>query len=141
MSSTVVDYLQTLKPQKIIIVGGTGIISSDIENELKTLSSNVIRYAGHDRYETSRIILEKLYGTNVSELCFAYGGNYPDALAGSAYAASKGAPILLVRPGKDETLKGLLGNYKGSNYTVFGGTAVVSDDIFQVIKESLEKVQ
>jgi len=138
---TVVDYLQKLKPQKIIIVGGTGIISSDIENKLKTFSSNVIRYGGQDRYDTSRIILEKLYGTNVNELCFAYGGNYPDALAGSAYAAAKGAPILLVQPGKDETLRSFLSNYKGSNYTVFGGTAVVSDHIFQVIKETLEKTQ
>jgi putative cell wall-binding protein len=57
--------------------------------------SNVTRYGGEDRYETAVEISKKAFtGTNPTAIV-AYGGRFPDALAGSGLAGAVNAPILL----------------------------------------------
>lgn len=55
---TVRTLLQELKPDQIIVVGGTGAISESVFNELKQLAPSVERISGADRYETAAALVK-----------------------------------------------------------------------------------
>ena len=108
LQQSTVDEILRLKPNQIIVVGGTGSISADVEGWLNGMNPDdapVLRIAGMDRYDTSRKIVEDIYGDGVvSDAAFiATGVNFPDALASSAAAAHLGAPVILV-PGAAASL-------------------------------------
>src|SRR5690606_22838635 len=114
-----------LKAKKVIILGGTGAISADVEKELKNMGLSITRLGGKDRYETAAKI-----GANISsnQVIIASGLNFPDALAISPYAAKQGIPILLSR--KDTlpaaTVKALKGK---KNSIIVGGTGAISQNV------------
>ncbi len=56
---------------------------------------NKERLAGKDRFDTSKVIAEKLNTGKVKNVVLVTGENYPDALCGSVLAKSLDAPILL----------------------------------------------
>ncbi|WLR44324.1 cell wall-binding repeat-containing protein [Bacillus carboniphilus] len=57
---------------KTIIVGGTAVISKDIESKLP----NPTRIGGVDRYDTASKLISRLK-LNTETLFFTYGGNFP----------------------------------------------------------------
>lgn len=122
--------IQRLKAKNAIIVGGTGVISINVENQLKQMGLNVLRYGGVDRFDTANRIARQLGTTDTAVI--AYGLNFPDALAIAPYAAAKGYPILLVDktkiPSKTvEALKTM--NIKKT--IIIGGSGVVSDSVLK----------
>ena len=46
---------------KVKIIGGVGVISDKLEQELKSMGAAVERISGNDRYETSVKVYEKYY--------------------------------------------------------------------------------
>lgn len=64
LSPSVKKELERLKPSKIIILGGTAVISGNIEKQLKEKYSDVTRLAGWDQYETSAQIAKYFYSVN-----------------------------------------------------------------------------
>lgn len=50
-----------LSPKNVIILGGTGVVSTSIEDKLKSKGYSVSRVAGKDRYETSIQIAKQLW--------------------------------------------------------------------------------
>jgi len=89
-----------------------------------------VRIAGADRYATSLAVAQyfNLSGQNV---CIATGNNFPDALAGSVYAANHNAPIILADGSLSDQVMNYLNAKKLTGATIFGGEAVVSKDIEQ----------
>ena len=81
------------------VVGGTSVVHPGIETSLAAIpGSSVLRHAGDDRYSTSRLVNSEAIAD--SEVAFlASGLNYPDALAGAAYAGSIDAPLFLIPGG------------------------------------------
>lgn len=138
LPQSVESYLKTLKPAQIIIVGGDGAIGQTVENQLRALAGTVVRYSGADRYATSRALIAALYPDNLSEVCFATGEDYPDALAGSAYAGLLGDPIVLLPGNFDQQAKDFLSKFQGSSYTVFGGVGAVNRQNVVAIEAELE---
>lgn len=102
--------LQELKVKNVYLVGGTAVISSIVEKEVKDLGINVTRLAGVDRYDTA-IELAKQLG-DVQETFVVSGEDYADALAISSIAARKNAPIILVP--RDHLTNSIM-NYLSSN--------------------------
>lgn len=86
--------LLDLKVKHVLIVGGTAVVSTAIEKELKVMGLSVIRLAGKDRYETSIEIAKQL--GNVSGLFVTTGEDYADALSAGSVAGKLNMPILLV---------------------------------------------
>ncbi|WP_339060551.1 cell wall-binding repeat-containing protein [Tepidibacillus marianensis] len=86
--------IQRLHAQNVIIVGGEGVVSKSVANELVAMKLNVQRLGGKDRFDTSLQIAKRL--GDVDTAVVANGLNYPDALAIGSYAAQNGYPILLV---------------------------------------------
>ncbi|MDR1961348.1 MAG: cell wall-binding repeat-containing protein, partial [Gracilibacteraceae bacterium] len=79
----------------VTLVGGEGVISPAVADELTSAGYFVDRIAGADRYLTNAAVLEQLeFDRGV--VIAATGEAFPDALAGSVLAAGRFAPILLV---------------------------------------------
>ena len=81
----------------VVIAGGPNSVSPAIESQLDSLfgGANVTRLGGADRYEASKNI-NAAYFTSVPGAMIATGENFPDALAGGAYAGSLGEPLYTV---------------------------------------------
>lgn len=121
------------QPSKIYITGGTTVISSDTEAQLKILAPNakIQRFGGSDRYETA-IQIAKEFAPSPSHLYVSSGLNFPDTLAGSVLAAKSCAPIVLVNPQATtlhpevkaylQTIKELKTDV---SLTFFGGSSVI----------------
>ncbi len=87
--------LARLSPKKVIILGQTSSVSANIESKLK-VKYNVERLGGHDRYSTSRLIMNKTKSiTNSKELVLVSGKSYPDALSAAGYLKDRNALIIL----------------------------------------------
>jgi putative cell wall-binding protein len=93
------DLLVDLGISRVYIAGGTKSVSPGIEASLKALlgSSNVVRFAGADRFEVGVLISQEFFGS--AEFTFvATGYKFPDALTGGPLAAAYGGPLYLSRP-------------------------------------------
>lgn len=98
LPSQTANRLASLKPNRIIIIGGPSAISKNVENALHQYSSTVTRYYGEDRYETSLAVFkagQKLGVEWNSTALMATGDNYADALSASSLAYAQKMPIFL----------------------------------------------
>jgi putative cell wall-binding protein len=120
-------------PSDVIIVGGTAVVSQDVEDALILSGYNVIRLAGANRFETAKEISDfrnpapaDLYGV----VYVAVGNNYPDALGSGPVANVDDAPLLLVNTDDiPQPTATELNRLQPSQIVIVGGTAVVSDAV------------
>ncbi|AFM43339.1 cell wall-binding protein [Desulfosporosinus acidiphilus SJ4] len=142
ISDSIRQEIQSIKPSKVYIIGGEGVISSTVESQIQQLSglsqANIVRIWGADRYATS-LAAAKYFNLASPTICIATGGNFPDALAGSSYAANHNASILLVDDSMSDQLENYLLNKKLTSAAIFGGEAVISKMIEQKINGLIEK--
>lgn len=113
-----------------IIVGGAGVVSQNVYDEISRMGITVNRLAGDDRYLTALSIIKHFNDGSFKGIYVATGEDFPDALAGGPLAARNSSPIFMV--GRDyvdsdvlQYIKGL--NLKGRTY-VLGGPGSVPDD-------------
>lgn len=100
LPDTIAQALDRLNPGQIVILGGTGAVSTAVRNELRNhTTGEVSRIAGANRYETSALIADTFPG-NRSRVFVATGADFPDALSGSALAGKEANPVLLTTPAK-----------------------------------------
>jgi alpha-tubulin suppressor-like RCC1 family protein/putative cell wall-binding protein len=147
LSEQTKNYLISDKPSAVYITGGTSVVSQDLENQIKTLvpDSKVTRLAGNDRYGTNAAVLNE-FSPDPGTIYVADGDDFQDVLSGSALAAKKGDPIVLVNnqltnlPSEIETyLKTLNSSGVRPNVIALGGTDVVLDTLVQKVKNSLDR--
>jgi len=123
-----------LRPKKIVVVGGTAVVSNTVVSTLQGLVPGVVaeRVAGADRYETAVELSKKTYVTSGGTVYVGSGLGFTEVLAGSVLAGRDGAPLLLV-PGSSSVLPWSvafeLNRLKPSKVVVFGGTNLVSSAI------------
>lgn len=87
-------YLKDNDITKTYVVGGSGVVSDKVLNELP----NAERISGQDRYSTNMEVLSKFSKDfNVKNVYFVKGSDYPDALTAAALAARTKAPIILTK--------------------------------------------
>ncbi|MGM7702944.1 cell wall-binding repeat-containing protein [Pseudalkalibacillus sp. Hm43] len=130
--------LQYLKGKKVYLVGGSSVISSSVENEIKNSvgSSNVKRLSGTDRYETLAAVLNEFQSMfNSDDLIVSTGDKFPDALAASALSVKTGSPIVLVGNNSNVLVKAALLEYGISNdvRNIYQIGGVVSSQQIQMI--------
>lgn len=129
--NAMVKYLQdTVKyGGKIYILGGTGVISSKFERDLRSKGFNVKRLAGNDRYETNLAVLRETRVTN-QELLVCAGNGYADSLSASAV----GKPILLVGNSINSSQQKYLNSISSKKAYIIGGTGAVSSNVERELK-------
>ncbi|AWI07809.1 hypothetical protein B9W14_18100 [Clostridium drakei] len=128
--------ISTIKPSKVYIIGSQGAISAAVENQLfQTVDkTNIVRIGGADRFKTS-LNVAKYFNLSGTKVCVASGNNFPDALAGSSYAANSNAPIILLDNSLTEEQKSYLENAKLKGVVIFGGTGAVSSEVEQELTQ------
>ncbi|MBW3603215.1 MAG: cell wall-binding repeat-containing protein, partial [Actinobacteria bacterium] len=117
----------------VYLLGGEAAIDPAIEQGLVDLGYEVVRLAGTDRIATALAIAEFVLatGAEVEEVVLAAAGDYPDALAGAAYAAQNDALILLTDGAALDPRVAELLQQLGADMPVIiaGGAAAISDAV------------
>ncbi|MDO5671993.1 MAG: cell wall-binding repeat-containing protein [Actinomycetaceae bacterium] len=130
--------LQHLKPQSVVVVGGTAAIPESTLAEISSVvpSGKVSRIGGANRYATA-VGLANM-APNKSRVFIASGANFPDALAGGVVAGKNGNPVLLtdshVIPG--ETLNAVKA-MNPSEVVFLGGNAAIDNRLWFEVSTAL----
>ena len=130
--------LARLKPGRIVILGGTGVVSDTVRRAVDRYTvGSVTRLAGADRYATSVQVSRSAYGSSDS-VFIATGTRFPDGLAGGPVAALLPGPLLLVAPSQlPSVVKAELQRLGPDKVYVLGGTGVVSGSVVKAIDAAL----
>ena len=91
--------LNTMKKngvKKVIIVGGTSVVSSDVEGILESNGIAVERIAGETCYDTSKEFLKRFQGEfDMSTVGATTSWGFTDALAAAPFFGKMNSPVLL----------------------------------------------
>lgn len=127
LSDDIKNQLVKLDVKHIFIIGGTGVVSKNIEKQIDNLKIKYERISGSDRYDTSLKVAQLIGGDN--GVVIASGESFPDALSIAPIAAVKGMPILLTNKcALSSGVKQYLQSTKGKSY-VTGGIGVIGTNI------------
>ena len=128
LSDNCKKQITKLGVKEIFIIGGTGVISENVENQLTTMGIKCNRLAGQDRYETSLKIADKL--ENFNEVVISNGYGFADALSIAPIAAKKQIPIILSpKEALPDKVKNYLKEKSILKAYILGGTGVLSSNI------------
>jgi putative cell wall-binding protein len=125
------------------VLGGPVAVSDAVVAQLAGLGFTVQRVAGANRYATAAAASTLAFlgptletaGSTVHRVYVAVGTNFPDALAGSAMAGLRFAPVLLVQPTSvpqvviDEIVR-----LQPREIVILGGEAVVSEAVASILR-------
>jgi minor extracellular protease Epr len=129
------DELARLSPERIVVLGGRGVVSDAVVGELERFAP-VTRVAGADRFATAAAVSQAAFDT--AEVVYvATGGNYPDALAGGPAAGATDGPILLVSGSVPAATAQELTRLAPRRIVVLGGPGAVSDAVFEALRQHL----
>jgi putative cell wall-binding protein len=125
----------TVSPQRIVVVGGTGVVSSAVLSRLRTLapSAEVLRTSGANRYATAAAVSRSEFVHPGNGIMLASGEGFADALSAAAFGSVVEHALLLARP----TCAPAATVAEAADYAKYvtdplavvgvGGTAVLSD--------------
>ena len=91
----------------VYVLGGTGVVSTDIENELKDMGISLTRLGGLDRYETSQKVV-KNFDSSLDKFTVVTGKDFHNALVASVYAEKIDHPLVLEDNDCSQTVKSLV---------------------------------
>ena len=127
------NELKLLNVKKVFIVGGSGVVSDNVNSEVKGMGIETNRIYGQDRFETSLEVAKNL--GSISGVVVTNGFGFADALSIAPVAAQKGMPILLTdKADLSQQVKNFLTNVNYEKSYVVGGNVAVSDYIASQIK-------
>jgi len=121
------EYLNN-NVQSTYIVGGTGVISNNVFNQLPSPK----RLSGTTGYDTNISIIKEFINELDFKNCYiATGENFPDALAGSVLASLTKSPVILVSNSAHQSTDVFVKSKSNSidKITAFGGMIVVPESI------------
>ena len=129
LNSTISSFIKSKGFSNAYAIGGAYVVSDASVSLVKNLGvSSVERLSGTTRFDTCLAVLKKfqsLYTGNGISLATGYA--FPDALAGGAYAAKLGIPLVLVDTDISSGIESWVSAKNPDRIFVFGGPYVVSD--------------
>ena len=129
--------IKRLNPSKVILIGGTTVLSDNLISQVKGINSNISveRLGGLTRYETSLYIAKKLDTiVDVSKAYVCYGYGEADALSIAAKAGTEKTPIILAERNRvpAATLSWLRGEALQTAYFIGGDTVLYNNVISEI---------
>jgi N-acetylmuramoyl-L-alanine amidase len=121
----IINELQRLNPQKVILLGGSGVLKPSIEKELDQLNLRWERIGGADRYETSILLAKKVPSDS---LILANGDDFPDALSAASFAGIRKIPIILTSKTLPDSVLKYLSEIQPEHLIVIGGEGVIPSE-------------
>lgn len=118
----------------VVLVGGPAVLPDAVLDEVRTVvPGSVDRIAGPTRADTAAAIATRFTPDPPAEaggtVALASGAAFPDALAGAAHAAARGAPLLLTDAGLPAASAAALAAARPAAVVVYGGEAAVGADV------------
>jgi len=139
LNAGAVAEIERLGAVTAYILGGFEAIGPEVEAQLRSAlhGGTVVRLAGADRYETAKVVANRVIKIAGSEYdgnaLVTTGGNFPDALAASSFASRFTRPLILADPRADAVeLPSAV-----SDVIVLGGTRAVSAAVEARLAEQL----
>lgn len=124
--------LVKLRPARIVVVGGTPLVSVAVWNQLHAAvpAAALSRIDGRDRYAVSRNLLDTYFPGAQPVMTMAGGRNFPDALSAATADGFDQQPLLLVdgHGTPDAATDRFLDAKQVSYATVVGGQNMITDD-------------
>ena len=120
------DHLRSLPQAKRTVVGGPVAVSDDAYNA----SGASERIFGADRYETSVRVAQRWWAS-VQHLSVATGATFQDTLAGAAWSARAGIPLVLVSSDPGPVVRSYVSSVEAGlvGTIVYGTVSAVSDAV------------
>ena len=119
----------------VVVLGGTGAVSAEIEDVVEGLGYEVRRVEGGDRYETAAAVAQQVDAAAEPDAelgdvaLLATGAGFADALAAGSLSCA-GVPVLLTRPdGIPASTLRVLAERGIDTVVVLGGSAAVDDEV------------
>ncbi len=135
LNSRTLAEIKRLQAKTIWLIGGTGVISQAIEDQLKK-DYTVTRLYGNDRYGTALKIGEQLREEKSPDTAILSTGlNYPDALSIAPFAGKSAYPILFSGQGdlNGQTKEALVA-WGIKNVYILGGSGVIPAGVEDTLK-------
>lgn len=130
------DALTTLRPQRIVVLGGTRVVSAAVADALAAYTTGTVtRIAGADRYSTAAEVSRTVFAPGVPAVFVATGESFPDALSAGPPAIKAGGPVLLTaRTTVPPALHAELDRLNPQRIYLLGGINAVSDGVKQALQ-------
>lgn len=135
LPDVVADELERVRPERVVIVGGTGAVTSGVEASVRAAvgtATPVDRIGGPTRFETAELLIRDAFDEGSSRAAIiATGWNYPDALAAGPAAGRLRAPVILVDGGAplDAATRELIRDLGVTDVYIAGGAVAVGTTI------------
>lgn len=128
--SVIATELSLLRPQRIVVLGGTASVSAAVQTQLASYSASVSRITGADRYEVSAAVSKAAFPGGSDTVYLASGEVFPDALSGSAAAGHDRGPVLLLQKSAiPSAVQAEIARLKPTNVVVLGGANTVAESV------------
>lgn len=129
--------LERLKVKTVHILGGTGAVSTAVEDALKAMNIEVKRYSGPTRIETAVEVARNVAPAATDAVLARAAGDdedpsrgFADSLAAGGWAAAATMPVLLTETDKlSESTATYLKASSIKKVTIVGGRAAVGDTV------------
>lgn len=124
------EELARLRPQRVVVVGGTTAVSDGVAEQLGAFTDGAVdRWGGADRFATSALVSQQVFEPG-APVFVATGGGFPDALAGGVAAGIAGGPVLLSGDGVlHEGIAAEVERLQPEQVTVLGGEDAVASSV------------
>ena len=131
-----VDALRTLRPSRVVVVGGTSAIDEGVRAQVERLTgATVTRIAGADRYATSVELSRTGWPQGSRTVYLASGVNFADALGAATQAAHADAPLLLTNGTTlPDTVSSELRRLGATDVRVVGGATAIADGVLGLVR-------
>ncbi|MDQ4036519.1 MAG: cell wall-binding repeat-containing protein [Chloroflexota bacterium] len=129
--------LSRLRPARIVVVGGSAVVSDAVLVGLRAYTSgSVTRQSGADRFATAGAISAGAF-SRASTVYLANGLGFADAVAGVPAAAMAGGPLLLAtRTGLPSATFSELRRLDPPRVVLLGGDAALSGSLASAIRDA-----
>ncbi len=122
--------LDRLRPDKIVILGGTNAVSTEVQTFLDRRYATVTRYSGLNRYLTAIAVSRGTFDPGVPSVYLATGTAFADALAGGPPAGMAPGPLLLTPADcLPAEVKAEIDRLDPADVIILGGTTAVSNAV------------
>ena len=130
------DELTRLRPQRIVVLGGTSAVSDSVATALDAYTTGTVtRIAGTDRYETAAAVSAATFVPGVAAAFVATGESFPDALsAGPAAIRNRGPVLLTTRGSLPQVVRDELARLQPQRIYLLGGGAAVTSAVGQALQ-------
>lgn len=129
--------LERLGAETVVILGGKGAVSAEVEEQLNDMGLEVDRIFGKDRWATAAAIAEEVAPEGSEDAVVVNGTSFADALAVASYAGQYGMPIVLSEKDKLPAASSQVLEDLGVEHTlVVGGQGALSDSVYKKLPDA-----